>query len=60
MRGDYFKQRVYINPGRPGPWVTATRGRIWPQPKVEKPHGSRYSILLPQQFIYDVSDFLLV
>ena len=42
-QGDYFKSHVLIHPGKPGPWVTATVGEVWPKPIAGlDPDWSRY------------------
>ena len=55
--GDYFKaiQPVFKNPGKYGPWILPTRGKVWPRPKVEKDIFGRFSILEPGRFEFLVS-----
>jgi hypothetical protein len=54
-QGDYFKSRQYIHPGKPGPWISATRGQVWPKPKLVKENGGRFSTLNPDTFTFHVS-----
>ena len=55
--GDYFKaiQPVFKNPGKYGPWILPTKGKVWPKPKVEKEIFGRFSILEPSRFEFLVS-----
>ena len=45
--GDFFKTRTFINPGRPGPWIYASRGEVWPKPQVMRNAGKNFSIIQP-------------
>ena len=53
--GDYFKTPVFTNPGRPGAWVTQTRGEVWPRPVARKDAFGRYSIVDAARFEFQVS-----
>jgi hypothetical protein len=53
--GDYFKAPIYKNPGRPGAWVQATRGKIWPKPALEKEVFGRFSIVDATRFNFQLS-----
>lgn len=48
--GDEFKNW----PERPGPWVQATRGEVWPKPKVQKPQET-FLALKPSAFKFEVT-----
>lgn len=50
--GDFFKTSEFIHPGKPGPWVKATRGQVWPQPKLSRPNGNKYSLIHPEKFTF--------
>ena len=39
---------------RPGPWVEATKGEIWPKPKVQKSQPEFFS-LRSSSFAFEVS-----
>lgn len=54
--GDFFKTRTFINPGRPGPWIQATRGQVWPKPQMINNRGKNYSVIHPGEFIFKVRE----
>ena len=49
--GDEFKNW----PVKPGPWVQATRGEVWPKPKVSKPQ-QEFFVLRSNSFRFEVRD----
>lgn len=53
--GDVFKHERFLNPGAVGPWVKATKGEVWPKPKVVKYRGSNYSVVEPNNFMFKVT-----
>ena len=54
--GDFFKSRTFINPGRPGPWIYASRGQVWPKPQMMRNAGKNFSILHPDETLFQVSN----
>ena len=54
-QGEYFKNGAFIHPGKPGPWVHQTHGDVWPKPKLIKPSGKNFSVVNPEEFIFEVS-----
>lgn len=53
--GDFFKTRTFINPGRPGPWIYASRGEVWPKPQMMNNRGKNFSMIHPGEFVFQVS-----
>ena len=50
--GDEFKNW----PVKPGPWVQATKGEVWPKPKVSKPQ-QEFLVLRSNNFKFQVTLF---
>jgi hypothetical protein len=50
--------QFYPQPDRPGPWVTATKGSVWPQPQ-QQTNGENLFILDPETFAFNVGSKLL-
>ena len=48
-----YKYKLFIY-CRPGPWVEATKGEIWPKPKVQKSQPEFFS-LRSSSFAFEVS-----
>ena len=54
--GHFFKSGRFAKPGRAGPWVTATKGGVWPKPQFVRQETQRFMIVAAATFKFEVNE----
>lgn len=53
-QGDFFKEDGPLRKGGPGPWVKASKGQPWPQPKLINHMGANFLVVQMSGFTFEV------